>query len=222
MVWLSTRTPATGRGYADAEIADIVIRKTEAIKAVRIEAVIPGETLLPTLLAVACSGDRVLDFGGGAGFHYLVASQAFPERSFRWAVVEHPLMVSRAHHLEQPGLKFFPTAELASDWLGGVDLLHSNGVLQYLDSPEDMVRRLLSLRPKWVSWSRLLLGLQRVVETQVAPLSAHGPGPSPGEIDDRQITHTTVRMENTTFMAAHSEYRTVWRTDDGMLLALHQ
>jgi putative methyltransferase (TIGR04325 family) len=176
MRWFKSNPP---QGYDDEAIADLVVAKTKSLDLIRIEDVIPGEALLPTLLAIACSGNRVLDFGGGAGFHYLVASRAFPQRKFRWAIVEHPLMISRTKKLEHENLRFFLSPEEAADCMGGVDLLHSNGVLQYLEDPETMVRRLITLNPSSISWSRLLLGPQRAVETQVAPLSAHGPGPCP-------------------------------------------
>jgi putative methyltransferase (TIGR04325 family) len=207
------------QGYDDEAVADLVIRKTKAIDAaVRLEDILPAEFLLPTLMAIACSGDRVLDFGGGAGLQYLAASRAFPRRAFRWAIVEHPLMLRRTKELERENLKFFSSPESALDWLGHVDLLHSNGVLQYLDEPEAMLLRLLAIHPTWVSWSRLLLGPEKIVGTQVAPLSAHGPGPLPPGVVDREITHKTTVMIEAAFWAAHSGYRTVWRSADSMVL----
>jgi putative methyltransferase (TIGR04325 family) len=207
------------QGYDDEAVADLVVRKVKGIDpAVRLDEVVPPEFLLPSLMAIACSGDRVLDFGGGAGLHYLVASRAFPRRIFRWAIVEHPLMMRRASDLEHENMRFFSSPEQASEWLGSVDLLHSNGVLQYLDEPEAMVRRLLAIQPGWISWSRLLLGPEKIVETQVATLSAHGGGPLPPGFVDREITHKTTVMNQAAFLAAHSDYRTVWRSADSMLL----
>jgi putative methyltransferase (TIGR04325 family) len=216
MRWFKPSSPP--QGYDDEAVMDIVVRKTKALESVCIEDVLPGDTFLPLLLAIACSGYRVMDFGGGAGFHYLAASRAFPDRSFRWAIVEHPLMMKYASGIENENLKLFSSPEAAADWLGGIDLLHSNGVLQYLDRPEEMLRRLLEFRPMWAIWSRLLMGSDAEVQMQVAPLSAHGPGPCPPGIVDREITHKTTVMNRAEFWAAHSDnYRTVWRSADSAL-----
>lgn len=67
----------------------------------------------------------VLDFGGGAGLHYKLARKQSP--NIRWAVVETPAMVQRARQLATDRLMFFEGIEEASNWLGKVDLVHSNG-----------------------------------------------------------------------------------------------
>src|ERR1700738_3008317 len=95
-------------GYDDETVADIVVKKAKAIgSAVRFEDVVPPEFILPSLLAVACSGDRVLGLGGGAAIQYLAACRAFPKRAFRWAIVEHPAMVRRAMDMQTESLRFF-------------------------------------------------------------------------------------------------------------------
>ncbi|UPT88383.1 hypothetical protein HAP41_0000004395 [Bradyrhizobium barranii subsp. apii] len=72
--------------------------------------------------------NTVLDFGGGAGLHYKVARRQCPD--IRWAVVETPAMVQRAKELGTDRLMFFERIDQAADWLGTVDLLHSNGAIQ--------------------------------------------------------------------------------------------
>src|SRR5258708_32722089 len=99
-------------------------------------------------------------------------------------------MVEWAKHLEQDGLRFFTAIEDAVQWLGGVDLLHSNGVLQYLDAPEAMLERLLALKSRHVLWGRMLLGESRATEIQISPLSDHWPGPAPPGFVDRGDTQT--------------------------------
>jgi hypothetical protein len=83
-----------------------------------------------------------------------------------------------------------------------------------------MLRRLLAVRPRWASWSRLLIGPEATVEVQVAPLRAHGAGPLPDGVADRDITHKTTRMSESAFLAAHLDYRIVWRSGDGFLFEL--
>jgi putative methyltransferase (TIGR04325 family) len=212
------RNNRSHQGYDDEILADLVVRKTKAIDpSRRLDEVAPADFLLPSLFAVSCSGDRVLDFGGGGGLQYLAATQAFPRRKFRWAIVEHPLMVRRARELERENLRYFDSPESAVAWLGHIDLLHSNGALQYLDEPEAMLRRLLGFKPSVVGYSRLLIGPEAAIETQVARLSDHGPGPLPSGITDRDITHKTTTMTEAGFWAAHSGYRAVWKSKDSFV-----
>jgi putative methyltransferase (TIGR04325 family) len=135
MVWRLFQRPRAVGGYETLEISDLVVSKTAAaLSAPRIEDIVPADALLPALLAVATApGGRVLDFGGAAGLHYAAAHRAFPERLFRWAVVETAAMAERAKRFESENLRFFLSPEAAMGWLGGLDLLHSNGTQQYLD-----------------------------------------------------------------------------------------
>jgi putative methyltransferase (TIGR04325 family) len=206
-------------GYDSADLADLVIQKTEALLTRRIEDRVPGEALLPTLLATANAGDRVLDFGGAAGFHYMAASRAYPHRKFRWAIVEHPLMVERCKRFEQENLRIFASLDEAVSWLGDVDLLHSNSVMQYLDAPEAMLGRLLAMKPRFVLWARMFLAEERRKDIQVAPLSAHGPGPAPADLVDRDVNLEVVYMARAEFEAAHSAWRMVWRNADSYFFA---
>jgi hypothetical protein len=90
MKWF--KAVAQPEGYNDEALADLVVRKTKAIDpSRRIDEVAPPDFLLPSLFAVACSGDRVLDFGGGGGLQYLAAMQAFPRRRLRWAIDKEQL-----------------------------------------------------------------------------------------------------------------------------------
>jgi putative methyltransferase (TIGR04325 family) len=215
-------SPSNGvSGYEDPQISDLVVQKTAALlSAERVEDLVTGEALLPTLLAVAtANGSRVLDFGGAAGLHYFTASRAFPDRRLRWAVVEIPAMVERAKRFENPNLRFFSAPEAARDWLEGVDLLHSNGALQCLDQPEAMLARLLECQPKSILWARLPLADKRTVQTQIAPLAAHGPGPAPAGFADRLVRHKMSSLDRKAFFEAHAAYRLTWRAADAFLFA---
>jgi putative methyltransferase (TIGR04325 family) len=204
--------PAEIAGYGDAEICDLVVRKTAALRAAdRIDDVMSGDLLLPTLLAAgAARGSNVLDFGGAAGLHYFATAQVFPARQWRWAVVELPDMIDRARQLETQSLRFFPSIAMAADWLGSVDLLHANGALQYVTEPERTLAELLATQPLSVLWARTLVAESRQHVTQVAPLRDHGPGPSPQGSSGRLIAHQTIHMRRDAFLAAHTAYRLAW------------
>jgi len=49
--------------------------------------------------------------------------------------------------------------------------------------------------------ARLLLGEDRRTEEQIAPLSAHGPGPTLQRLDDRPIMHRPLRLVEQEFIA---------------------
>lgn len=213
--------PVDDAAYSNAEVIRLVVEKTKRVAAApRIDALAPGEVMLPTLLGAAISGDRVLDFGGAAGFHYLCAQRMFPARRFRWAVVERPEMVAAAAELSSVRLQFFDTIQSAAAWLGGVDLLHSNGAVNYVDEPERTLDELLSLKASTVTWARLLLGEDRRTEEHIAPLSAHGPGPAMQPLDDRPIMHRAVRLVEREFTSAHAGYDLRWRGADARLYIL--
>ena len=96
---------------------------------------------------------------------------------FRWAVVETPSMVRKARSLETESLKFFEDIASANAWLGSVDLVNSNSVLQYLKDPLQTTRQLLELSPKVVLWERLMLSNGAThADQQRTMLFDHGPG----------------------------------------------
>lgn len=51
-----------------------------------------------------------------------------------WAVVETPAMTARASELATDRLRFFTDIDGAAEWLGYVDVMHSNCALQYPDA----------------------------------------------------------------------------------------
>ena len=75
----------------------------------------------------------VLDFGGGFAQHYKCATPLSPD--VRWAVVETPAVVARASVLASDKLRFFTSVAAAADWLGEIDLMHSDGALHYSPDP---------------------------------------------------------------------------------------
>src|SRR5690348_6103535 len=105
-------------GYEHPELIEVVFRKTQAYK--------------PNGSWPEIAGARtVLDFGGGCGLHYKQASLS----DAQWAVVETPAMVERARELETDRLRFFTEIEDAAKWLGDIDIMHSNGAIQYTSNP---------------------------------------------------------------------------------------
>jgi len=105
-------------GYNHPELVDIIFKKTVAYR---------PQDEWPEVRGLS----SVLDFGGGCGLHYKQANSP----TVRWAVVETPEMTERARELATDRLRFFTSIGAAADWLGSIDLMHSDGALQYTPNP---------------------------------------------------------------------------------------
>lgn len=218
MTFWRRRREAASHGYDDTLLIDVIIRKTAALRdGHRIDDILAGETLLLTIAGIAAAKSTgplsVLDFGGAAGLHYFVAQQAFPERQFRWAIVETPAMTTQAARFADERLRFFTTIEEATHWLGKASLIHCVSALQYVPEPETTLRRLLALHAPAIIWAKLMLAEQRETFTQISRLRDNGPGPLPADCADREIKYTGIRVARSAFLQAHSDagYRLAWK-----------
>jgi len=210
------RAPAISDGYNQAALAEAVARKTAALDTAKaIETWTLPESRLATVAALALSGDRVLDFGGGAGLHFRIARHAFPSRPLRWAIVEMPAMVRRAAEMETVDCRFFTSTAAACDWLGPVDLMHAIGALQYAP---DALPEMVALHAPVMLWTKLRLGERRETGMQRSMLSANGPGPLPSDIEDTEVSYPFTQLSLRDFLAAHKGYRTIWRDGDRAFL----
>ncbi|WP_144031657.1 methyltransferase domain-containing protein [Bradyrhizobium cosmicum] len=147
----------------------------------------------------------VLDFGGGAGIHYKLARQQSP--GIRWAVVETSAMVYRASELATDQLMFFDDVEKAADWLGSIDLIHSNGAIQYVDDPIGTVKALCAAaRAAKMVWYRVPIsdGAAKA-EVQTSLLSDNGPGQMP-TAKDKLVKYERHWISESAFVAAHEGY----------------
>ncbi|MET4240707.1 putative methyltransferase (TIGR04325 family) [Bradyrhizobium sp. RT10b] len=185
-------------GYENVELVETIYRKTVAFQA---EANWPLENV-----------ESVLDFGGGAGIHYKAARRQSPD--VRWAVVETPAMVRRAKDLATDRLMFFERIEQAADWLGSVDLVHSNGAIQYVPKALETIRALCSVRPATIAWHRVPIsdGEPRR-EVQTSYLSDNGPGMSLTSID-KLVKYERTWLSEQAFVQAHEGYRIAERGPD--------
>lgn len=186
----------TLRGYEHPELVETVFQKTVAYEPI---------DSWPDMDGVA----SVLDFGGACGRHYKEARRHSP--TIRWAVVETPAMVARAKELETQQLKFFTGIEAAAAWLGTIDVMHSNGAVQYTPNPGDVIRDLCALRAQRMIWSRLLIGIgQRV--TQVSRLDDNGPGRI--GTTRKKVVYDRTAISEAEFLDAHSDYKLTERGSD--------
>lgn len=181
-------------GYESEELIETIYRKTVAFQP-------EGDWPLVANLTA------VLDFGGGAGIHYKLARQQSPD--IRWAVVETPAMVRRARALATDQLMFFDDIDEAADWLGSIDLMHSNGAIQYVDDALGTVKKLCSARPAKMVWYRVPISEGPAkAEVQTSLLSNNGPGQI-AAAKDMLVKYERHWLSERAFVSAHDGYRLV-------------
>ena len=165
----------------------------------------------------------VLDFGGGFGQHYKCATPLSPD--VRWAVVETPAMVARAAALTSDKLRFFASVQDAADWLGPIDLMHSDGALHYSPDPVAALRRLCAVGAKEMLWKRTFLSQtdRTEVEDQVSRLDENGPRVASERgltVSRKLVRYRTTRMPQAAFLAMHSAYELVERSESNFRFAM--
>lgn len=185
-------------GYENQELVDTIFLKTINHKPI-------GDW--PLVLGLG----TVLDFGGGAGIHYKLACQQSPD--IRWAVVETPAMVRRSSELATERLRFFEHIGEAADWLGTVDLIHSNGAIQYVPDAVETVRTLCAVRPATLAWRRVPIGEVTRREIQTSYLSDNGPEASLAS-KEKLVRYERNWISEQAFIQAHEGYRVVERDPD--------
>src|SRR6476646_3017321 len=188
----------TIEGYEQSELIEVIFQKTKVYS--------PPES---EWLEIG-GASTVLDFGGGSGIHYKQARS----QTVRWAVVESPAMVERASELSTDRLRFFASISEAADWLGPIDLMHSNGALQYTPEPELKLRQLCGLGSKTMLWHRVLLSREAVQsEVQTSLLGDNGPG-SLSDLKEKNVRYARTKIPEQTFLGAHNGYSLTERGSD--------
>jgi hypothetical protein len=193
-------------GYEQPELVNAILMKTKAYN--------PAPDELLEIGGVS----TVLDFGGGAGIDYRQARS----ETVRWAVVESAGMVERASELETERLRFFTAISEAAEWLGEVDLMHSNGALQYVPEPLHTLDQLCGLKAKQMLWKRVLLSsssLER--EVQSSFLGDNGPGSLP-VLREKIIKYDRTRIPEPDFVARHRDYYLADRGPDWFRFSLKE
>jgi len=189
----------TLEGYAQPELIEVIFQKTMAYD--------PRDNW-PEMAGVS----SVLDFGGGCGRHYKRAQRLSP--SVRWAIVETPAMVERASVLSTDRLRFFNDISQAQQWLGAIDVMHSDSVLQYTADPEETLTQLCSLRAKRMIWERLSLSAANIERgVQSSLLGDNGPGFLPG-LKEKLVRYTRIKIPEKVFLNAHQDHLLVERGPD--------
>jgi putative methyltransferase (TIGR04325 family) len=154
----------TEHGYENTDIVNVVVEKTKRYRdslslnkaPVQLNAT-SAYSLCSLLVASGQNEINVLDFGGAAGAHYFSARAILASTCrLNWIVVETPAMVEQARStLSNDELSFSSDLLEAASSLKRVDLLHTSGTLQCVDTPYDYLSKLMSTSAHYILFNRL-------------------------------------------------------------------
>lgn len=216
----------TERGYENADIVSVVVEKTKRYRDNLSEKTTPVQlnatsaySLCSLLAAFGQDEINVLDFGGAAGAHYFLARAVLPSSCrMSWIVVETPAMAEKAEHiLSNDELRFSSDLIESASSMKRIDLLHTSGTLQCVDTPYDYLRKLISTSANHILFNRLGLtkGNHEVITIHESWLSWNGPGPMPNGIADRKVRYPFLFPRESVFMETLSgNYGTIMTFDD--------
>lgn len=185
-----------GVGYSMHELTEVVVKKNIALKkSIKRDSFLGSEatrTLLGIGFALNSKSLRVLDFGGGGGYHYTLARHALGDGcQIKWNIIETESMCQAGLAIANDHLKFFRDTASAADDLGYVDLIFSSSSLQYCPDPIGSLKELLAVSAKYIYITRtpFLNGEDTLVSIQGSMLSHNGPGPLPDGYVDQEILY---------------------------------
>ena len=122
-------------------------------------------------------------------------------------------MVERAKELATDQLQFFMSISDAADWLGSVEVMHSNGALQYTPEPERTLRQLCALNAGKMLWQRVVLSANSTErDIQSSLLGENGPGSI--RVREKTVRYTRTKIPENVFLDAHASYTLAERGAD--------
>jgi putative methyltransferase (TIGR04325 family) len=189
-------TASQNGAYENNDLVKVVVEKNLLYKKKFQADAVFDLPALRTLIAIGLSKTRsslnVIDFGGGGGYHYTIASNALGgQDSLRWNVVETTAMTNEAQRIANKNLKFFDNIIEAKNDLESVDLVFTSSALQYCPNPLTFLKQLTEINAKYLFITRTPFTdiEEDIFSSQVSQLSANGPGPLPPGYTDRKITY---------------------------------
>lgn len=145
-------------------------------------------TALPFALGEFQRFITVLDFGGGAGTTYLEAKYFFPNKDFKWIILETKTMAKIAESMNNKtdDLKFISSFKEIDDLK--IDLVIANSSLQYTDNPIDHLNKLINIKAKYFFITRTPLTNEESVKVlQTSILGENGPQIGNKSVDKKRI-----------------------------------
>jgi putative methyltransferase (TIGR04325 family) len=116
---------------------------------------------------------KVLDFGGGAGYHYFITEKLFPNLISKWIVVENKTMVRLCNNLINSKILFFQNSLKTNH---KVDVFFSSCAINYLNNPVNTFKKISKINFKYFYFTRMPLTSHKYIKyDQYAWFSDNGP-----------------------------------------------
>lgn len=211
-----------GDSYESNDLTDVVVEKN--LKYSLSTTPVIELSSLRILIALNCSSQgkkiNVIDFGGGAGYHYTIIKKALSKENpiGKYFVVETKKMCAKARILSDNKLKFFDSIDLAKEEIKGVDLAFTSSALQYLPDSMSSLKKIIDLEATYLFITRTpFSNSQQVISIQNSNLSANGPGPLPSHYKDRKVSIpiTYMNIDKVKKMIL-SKYDIIFELNEGM------
>jgi putative methyltransferase (TIGR04325 family) len=179
--------------YDDVSLTTNIIKNTLEYSAfLSKENLIPISSLrtaLPFALGEVQHCITVLDFGGGAGTTYFEAKYFFPNKDFRWIILETKTMANIAQSLNSTSDELEFISDFGDLQNTKIDFVIANGSLQYTDNPIDHLNKLINLNAKYLYITRMPLAKNSSIKIQqISRLGDNGPQSDGKSVDQTQIS----------------------------------
>jgi len=209
----AARARCSPNSYEEDDVIKVVISKNIAYR--KAIAYAPSFDLgsLRTLIGLGIANQggllRVLDFGGGGGYHYALAKQLMAKNDLRWNIVETKAMAAEGARIATDALKFFDNIDAARADLKNVDITFTSGALQYCSSPLRYLSDLIDVGAKYLYITRTALnnGRSDIVIVQESNLSDNGPGALPEGFTDRKVSYPVTFSSQSEFERLKNKIR---------------
>ena len=116
---------------------------------------------------------NIIDFGGGAGYHYLIAKIKLPDFNYKWSVVENKTMARLCNKVFKYKNLFFLNS---LNNIKKIDILFASCSINYTKNPLKTLKIISKLDSKYLYFTRTPLTQNKSVEfKQISLLSDNGP-----------------------------------------------
>lgn len=187
------------KAYENPDVVRVVIEKNIIYKQKIQNEGVFDLGALRTLIALGLSKTgkslNVIDFGGGGGYHYTIASNALgDECELKWNVVETTAMVHEAKRMADRNLNFYDNIDDAKNDLGDVDLVFTSGALHCCPEPIYYIKELVKINAKYLFITRTSFteSQDKIINIHKSYLSTNGPGYLPAGFKDKVIYYPNV------------------------------
>ena len=168
--------PKKGVGYSSLTLNNSIIKKTTVFSELRSinEYNINWHRTVKFIKFVKKNKIRkIIDFGGGAGYHFFITKMKFPNLHLKWLVIENKIMVKLCKKKIKYKNLFFSDS---FNKIKKADVVFSSCSINYTTNPIKTVKSIIQLKTKYLYFTRTPLANNKSFKfKQISLLSENGP-----------------------------------------------